>query len=189
MSPLFDTGPQLVVLMGLFSAPLLARQSHFGAFRRSWALLPACGVALLPALALPLSADTGLALALRISCALMATLPGLLLLKAWLGGRDRELSELFVTLPGLLWLPLLARPLLAPVIPVPAGLAGRAAALGLLLAIALGLGLLLAGLQERFRLNRAPGSIAGLPFRLAVLGLMLVLWQAIERLLAGGGLG
>lgn len=188
MSPLFDTGAPLVILLGLFPALLLVRQSRFSAFRRGWPVYAACGLALLPALALPLTADTGGVLAFRLVAALLATLPGLLLLKAWLRGRDRELTELVVILPGLLWLPLLARPLVAPLLPLPEGPAGRAAALGLMLAGALVLHLLLSGLQERFRLNRAPGSIAGLPFRLGALLLMLVLWRVCVRLLSGGGL-
>ncbi|MCB1046958.1 MAG: hypothetical protein KDC10_07115 [Calditrichaeota bacterium] len=189
MSTLFDTGTPLVVLFGLLAAPLLVRQHHFSAFQRSWAILPACALAMLPAVFFPLEHTGDLLLALRLSCALLATLPGLLLLKLLLGGADREQLELFVALPGLLWLPLLARPLLAPVIDLPAGPLGRASALGLMLLLVLALVFVLTGAQERFRLNRAPGSIEGLPFRLGSLLLLLVLLMTLNHLRSGGGLG
>ena len=189
MSSLFDTGTPLVVLLGLLGGPLLVRQLQFNAFRRTWAVLPAAGLVLVPALFFPLTAQEGFPLALRISVSLLAGLPGLLLLKAWLRGRDRELLEMYTLLNGLLWLPLLARPLLAPALDLPVGFGGRAAALPLLLMLVLALGFLLTGLQERFRLNRAPGAIEGLPFRLGALLLMLVLWNTVRHLLQGGGLG
>ncbi|MCA9786944.1 MAG: hypothetical protein KC488_10350, partial [Candidatus Cloacimonetes bacterium] len=65
MSTLFDTGTPLVVLFGLLAAPLLVRQHHFSAFQRSWAILPACALAMLPAVFFPLEHTGDLLLALR----------------------------------------------------------------------------------------------------------------------------
>jgi hypothetical protein len=179
--PAFEGHPLLLLVLGLAALPLLGRRLQFQTVLRSgWALplaatalgLVAWGLGMLPAAwqggaaGLPFSLLTGL-----------AVLAGLGRLAR---GKDRETLELAASVPTLLYLPLATAGWGWNQGPLPEVAGALAAAVMLLL-----LQILLAGAQEKFRRNRAPGSMEGLPFRLAMVGIFLLLLTAAVALKDG----
>lgn len=173
--------PLLLLVLGLAALPLLGRRLQFQTVSRGgWALplaalavgLASRGIDLLPA---PWTSG-----AAGLPIRLLAGLVALALLGRLAQGKDREGFELACTVPTLLYLPFLASGWNgASALPIP--LLGT-----LLAALALHLlHLLLAGAQEKFRRTRAPGSMEGLPFRLAMVGVLLLLLAAFESLWKG----
>jgi hypothetical protein len=182
---ILDGHPLLILAVGIFAAPLLLRQLQFSQWQRSWWVLPLLGF--LPGLAIflveqffPLEPGQGLNVLLDLELRLLAAFLSLVLLNWFLDGRDRELIELSLTLPGVLFLPLYLKTLLPPDLAFVELIAGSLGGLLLLILV-----FLLTGLQERFRRNPAPGALEGLPFRLAILSLLLFIVVGIETLLGG----
>ncbi len=184
MKPAFDVHPLLLLVLGPFLAVVLVRQLRFSAFGRTWWLLPLSGLALVPAAAW--QAWRGpVQNAGSLLTVLLLGLAGIRCVRLLTGERDREVLELYLMLPALAWLPLLF-PELPGSFPLPPFLQAVLAPLAWL-GLALGLIFLLSGAQEKFRLNRSPASVEGLPFRLALIGFFLLFWECF-RLLDGGAL-
>jgi hypothetical protein len=182
---IFQGSPFLLMALGLFAAPLLLRQLQFNQLGRTWWVLPLLG--LLPGAALtllemlvPLNATSGFAAYIDLELQVFTAFAVLVLLNALLDGSDRELIELSLTLPGVLFMPHALGTLLPSSLAYPHLVAG---ALGGLLLLALVF--LMTGLQERFRRNAAPGSLEGLPFRVAILALILFIALGFEALMKG----
>ncbi len=183
----FSGHPLLLLLLGAFAGPLLLRRLEFGQFRRTWFWLPALGLAVGAGGGLlglmPHASALGWTRGVQLAAALLAGLLGLVALNRLARGRDRELIELSATIPGLLFLPWFWRAFvpcsLGSVLdPLAAGAAG-----GLLLFLSV---MLLTGAGEKYSNNRVPGSMEGLPFRLAMLLLWLVLTLGATALLHRG---
>lgn len=173
--------PLLLLVLGLAALPLLGRRLQFQTVERgSWALplgALAAGLAFRAVDALP-AAWTGGPAGLPVR--LLAGLAALALLGRFAGGKDREGLELIATVPTLLYLPLMVKPWVEG----HGALAPLAGALVAALVLHL-LHMVLAGAQEKFRRTRAPGSMEGLPFRLALTGALLLLLTAFEALWKG----
>ena len=183
----FSGHPLLLLFLGAFAGPLLLRRLEFAQFRRTWFWLPALGIAVGVGAALlglvPHASELGWTRGLQLAGGLLAGLLGLSLLNRLARGRDRELVELSATIPGLLFLPWFWRSFVpldlgAVLNPLAAGLAG-----GVLLFLTVWL---LTGAGEKFSNNRVPGSMEGLPFRLAMLLLWLLLILGSSALLHRG---
>ncbi len=180
----FTGHPFLLLCLALLAAPLLIRQLQYNQFQRTWWLIPLAGLLLggaaqLENLLFKVPADSWLDL-LRFQASLILGLLALVVLNRVFRGRDRELIELMATVPGLLFLKDFAGrwfTLEHPLAPLFSVFAGGLAALVLVF--------LVTGAQEKFRINRAPGSMEGLPFRLAVVMLCLLLILGMEALFAG----
>lgn len=183
MSP-FDAHPLLVLVLGLLGLPLLldaAVPPGAGRVRAERGLplgLLTAGVVLALSTRL-LEPWLGRELPAGLAAWpwLLAWLGGLslplVLLEPWLARRHWDLGFRFW--PVCLFWPLLDLGGLLPGLAPPPDLAGPLAAL---LTGALGalLSLLLCGVLERFRQNRPPCGLDGLPVRLLGLGLLLLLW-------------
>lgn len=179
MTTIFEGHPFLLICMGLLAPALLVRQPHFSSLRREWWLLPllvliwiGLGVLLRSLSLLDAAATDGLSLATW----LMVSMVPFALLNRMLAGTDREYLELLLSLPALLFWGFTAELLSmeAPLIWFPA-VPGVCAIVVLAL---------MTGSQERFRRNRAPGSLAGMPFRLLILAILLslvLMWETLAQ--------
>ncbi len=178
----FNVHPLLLLVMGPLLAVVLVRQLRFNAFGRTWWLLPLSGLALAPA-ALWAWRMGPMEQALPQVGVLLLGLFAIRLLRLATGERDREVLELYMILPGLVWLPLLF-PLAPLALPLPKAVLAALAPL-FWLSLALVLLFVLSGAQEKFRLNRSPASVEGLPFRLALVAFLLFFWDCFRLLLEG----
>jgi len=182
----FDAHPLLVLAMGLLALPLLLDAGHrvdsSTVLERGRAPLGLAAAGVLSALlALVLGEWLGVAVpdswgALPWLLAWLA-LPGLALILL-----EPVLLRVAGSGVNLAWPALLLWPLLDVWPGFLPGPAARAAGVGLAGAVLL---LLLRGVLERFRQNRPPRGLDGLPVRLLALGALLWLAAACQALLAG----
>jgi hypothetical protein len=175
---IFEGHPLLLVLLG-FLAPLLIRQPRFSSIRREWWLLPLLTLVCLGLdwllAKLPIVLDP-YRHGVDLSFLLIASLLPFALLNRILAGRDREMLELLLSIPLLVFWGM-APKMTGITLPVTPVLLAPLSAIVFLL--------LLTGMQEKFRRNRAPASVTGLPFRLLATGAILFLLIAMQTALAG----
>jgi len=183
----FDAHPLLLLVLGLGALPLLAEDTRYPTLRWQGWLLPLMGLLGSAALALMLALPgmdappSALGMAWVWHCAwLMGPLLLLLLYRRWTPAPRAGLDAWLAAVPlPLFWV----RRELWPLAP-PQGLPSTAMPLLIGLAAWLLLALLI-GAGEKCRLNRQPASLEGLPFRLLLLSLLLLLARGAEALLDG----
>jgi hypothetical protein len=170
--------------LGAFAAALLIRQLQYNQFKRTWLVYPLVGLMLgiaaeISDLLIPKhdSAWSGL---LEIQARLLLSMSLLVILNRLYKGRDRELLELLLTVPGILFLQFQLLPYLPVDFPLAALIGHIIAGFALLTFVAV-----LTGAQEKYRRNLAPGSMEGLPFRLMILLLMTILMLGFALLMEG----
>ena len=174
----FEGNPLLLVLLG-FLAPLLIRQPRFSSIRREWWLLPLLAIVCLGLdwliERLPLALDP-FRHGVDLSFLLIVCLLPYALLNRLLAGRDREMLELLLSIPLLVFWGL-APKMTGISLPFAPVLLAPISAMAFLL--------LLTVKQEKFRRNRAPARVTGLPFRLLATGAILFLLIALQAALTG----
>lgn len=193
MSEAFSVHPVLVLALGLAGLPLVAGELRFLRLRREGWLLPVTGALAaaaawlaerLPGLARPcpegLSAWPWLSARLLLALAALAVLLRVAPLRPARGDMARAGGGTWGAWLAAAPLPVFwslldpfAGRLPAAWVPVATGLA------------ALVLMALMTGAEEKSRLNRLPAGLAGLPHRLLVLAVILLLTCGAEALLAG----
>jgi hypothetical protein len=170
--------------LGCFAAALLIRQLQFNQFKRTWWVYPAAGLVLGAAAelcdTLIQATNQGWLVLLELQARLLISALLLISLNRLFKGRDRELLELLITVPAILFLQFQLKPVLPVDWPL-ASLGGHLlAGLVLMLIVAI-----LTGAQEKYRRNLAPGSMEGLPFRLMMLLVLTILIMGVNSLYCG----